>query len=167
MNITLPRKALEANRIRGTHQAAPDVNMRVSSRRMPWASPWLKAQADVCELIAKDVSSEQGRGSEERNGWVADLSQSVNRSGVHTNGAIGTVTTSCLLYNYGKEGSPTKEDWLRCLGFDPSDVDCQSLTLSELRDLAGNGMRSQALVKIFLPVLISMKYFGARAVSST
>ena len=38
-------------------------------------------------------------------GWhMVALNESINRAPVHTTEASGTVTISCALYNFGKEG---------------------------------------------------------------
>ena len=157
------RKAAERGRIPKDMAPTP-VGERCSRLHagLMRCSPWLRAQADVYHMILEHAKSSQSQQSAPHC-MLADLSQSTDRGQVTLDGSLGVVTTGSLWYSYSKLGSLSAEDYMRLLGFQPSDMQYDNLTTSELRELAGNGMRSQMLIKLFLPVLKCLKYLEPHA----
>ena len=109
----------------------------------------MRAQADVCFLIAKESKA-----------FIADLSQNCDRATVCPNHLLPVLTTSSILYNYETGGFLDKPGCLKVLGFDPNTIDFEFLTHPECRNLAGNGMRLPALVKLYIPLF---KFLGQLA----
>ncbi|CAE7419783.1 unnamed protein product [Symbiodinium natans] len=143
-------KAVKAKRI-PSDVKPPPVKRRASSGTEMGA--WHRAQVDVYEMMLQSA----GLGTSDP---LADLSQTVDRGHYRSDGGLATLTTGCLWYNYQKKGFMDKADMVRGLGLNPAEVDYSRHTLSELREMLGNGMRAAMLVKVCLPILTYLKYFN-------
>ncbi|CAE7831043.1 Nek5 [Symbiodinium sp. CCMP2592] len=149
-SLGVEEKAVAAKRLLESDKPKP-VEQR-ASQTLKHMAPWYRAQADVYEMMLEGA----GIGKSDP---LADLSQTVDRGHYRSDGCLNVLTTGAMWYNFAKKGFMTKSDYMVALGFGKSDMNADCLTLSELRDLCGNGMRAPMLIKAFLPILTHLKFF--------
>ena len=119
-------------------------------------SPWIRSQVDVYSLMLTQKIAES---QEPQKAYgIADVSQTVNRGSVFINGATPTLTTSTLLYDFGKKQLVPPASLFNLHGWVGANLDVAGLTRPELTGLVGRGMTTTALTVSLMPVLCKLGY---------
>ena len=74
------------------------------------ATPWLKAQIDVYEMIINSLRGKSAQPSDEFRHALADVGQSSYRGAVCTQGTLPSISTSTRIYSFKSKRSSPQHD---------------------------------------------------------
>lgn len=133
----------------------PETACRASARlaALSGCTPWLRANADVCEFLIKQIAHDLENQGFTLGSQVADLSQSGSRAPISVHGVWGTLTTSSKLFDFVTGKWLSSRGHMALMGFTTDHIDTSALSDSDLQSLAGNAMNICQVAKVLFPIL--------------
>ena len=119
-------------------------------------TPWMLAQLDVYSMILQHDQECHGATPEKH--LLADVGQTANRGGHHTDGTAPVITTGSNWFDFTRSSFVHPESYFAVHGHDVSKLDFTGLSERDIHFLAGNGMTTTMLVLALTPILAKLGY---------